>query len=62
MLLVVGSKSDARRYVDTFYAKAASNDKELFVVEGATHVDLYDVPQYVEPAVAKLAAFFSDKL
>jgi len=62
LLLVVGSKSDARRYVDTFYAKAASNDKELFVVEGATHVDLYDVPQYVEPAVAKLAAFFSDKL
>ncbi len=62
LLLVVGSKSDARRYVDTFHEKAASNDKELFVVEGATHVDLYDVPQYVELAVAKLADFFSDKL
>lgn len=40
----------------------ASKDKELFVVEGATHVDLYGVRRYVEPAVAKLAAFFSGKL
>ena len=62
LLLVVGSKSDARRFVDTYHEKAASNDKEVVVVEGATHVDLYDVPQYVEPAVAKLATFFSNKL
>ena len=36
--------------------------KELFVVEGATHIDLYDRPQFVTPAVAKLTAFFSQHL
>lgn len=62
LLLVVGSESDARRHVDAFHQKAASNDKAVFVVEGATHVDLYDVPRHVEPAVAMLATFFSTRL
>lgn len=52
----------ARRFVDTFREKAVSNDKEPFVVDGATHVDLYDVPQYVDPTADKLATFFSSKL
>ena len=30
----------------------------LFIIEGATHIDMYDRPQFVTPAVAKLAAFF----
>lgn len=62
LLLVVGSKSDARRFVDLFHEKAASQDKEIVVIDGATHVDLYDKPQYVEPAAARLAAFFAAKL
>lgn len=62
LLLIVGERSDARRFVDTFYSKAASQDKEVFVVKGATHVDLYDVKHYVEPAFEKLAGFFSAKL
>jgi len=62
LLLVVGGESDARRFVTAFHQKAASHDKELVVIEGATHVDLYDVPQYVQLAVAKLATFFSSKL
>ena len=40
----------------------AKEPKELFVVEGATHVDLYDKPQYVDQAVAKLAEFFGKYL
>jgi uncharacterized protein len=31
-------------------------------VEGATHIALYDRPQFVTPAVAKLTAFFSRHL
>ncbi|MER7921424.1 MULTISPECIES: hypothetical protein [unclassified Streptomyces] len=33
-------------------------DAELFLVEGATHVDLYDRDQYMAPAAAKLVGFF----
>lgn len=62
MLLVVGSKSDARRFVDLFHEKAASKTKEIVVIEGATHVDLYDKPKYVDPAAARLASFFSTYL
>lgn len=39
-------------------ARAASDDKTLHVVEGANHMSLYDVPRYVDEAVAKLAPFF----
>jgi len=30
----------------------------LFVVKGATHVDLYDKPEFVSQVVAKLVEFF----
>ena len=36
--------------------------KELLIVEGATHIDLYDKPKYVTPAVAKLKEFFDEAL
>lgn len=62
LLIVVGGKSDARHFSDALFAAAASPDKELFVVEGATHVDLYDVEKYVDPAIEKLAAFYEVKL
>jgi hypothetical protein len=54
--LVVGGESDARRFVDALQERSASNDKELFVVEGATHVDLYDVPRHVEAAVVNVSS------
>ncbi|RXR08262.1 alpha/beta hydrolase [Pseudoxanthomonas composti] len=44
------------------YERSPATDKDLYVVEGAGHYDLYHVPQYVEPAVARLAAFFSRHL
>ncbi|WP_086932700.1 alpha/beta hydrolase [Agarilytica rhodophyticola] len=40
-----------------FYEKC-SEPRELFEVPGASHVDLYDVEKYVNPAVDRLAAFF----
>lgn len=60
-LFVVGSKSDARRFTDDIFnaipGEAKENKKEIFVLEGASHVDLYDRPQYVDPAVDKIADF-----
>lgn len=43
-------------------ARAASKDKSLHLVEGADHMDLYDVTKYVDEAVSKLAPFFKAKL
>ena len=40
----------------------AGEPKELFLIEGATHIDLYDKPQYVGPAVEKLADYFGKYL
>jgi fermentation-respiration switch protein FrsA (DUF1100 family) len=42
--------------------KGRTMQKELFIVEGATHIDMYDRPQYVTPAVAKLKEFFDKAL
>jgi len=40
-----------------FYEKC-SEPKELYVVPGASHVDLYDIDEYVDKAVAKMDEFF----
>jgi uncharacterized protein len=37
-------------------------DKDLFVVEGAGHYDLYYKPEYVDPAVERLAKFYAKHL
>ena len=41
-----------------FY-EAASEPKELYEVEGATHVSLYDIDEDVDRAVAKMDEFFA---
>ncbi len=62
LLMVVGSKSDAFYLSERAIERAAASDKELFVIEGATHVDLYDKEPYVGLAIKKLATFFTEKL
>jgi fermentation-respiration switch protein FrsA (DUF1100 family) len=57
VLLIAGSKADSRYFSEDAYRRA-KEPKELFLVPGATHVAMYDKPQYVTPAVAKLTEFF----
>jgi fermentation-respiration switch protein FrsA (DUF1100 family) len=40
----------------------AQQPKELFWIDGATHVALYDKDEYVTPAIAKLTEFFRTHL
>lgn len=61
LLLIVGSNADSRYFSDDAYAKA-NEPKELFEVSGATHIDMYDKPLYVQPAVKKLTHFFRQNL
>ncbi len=57
LLVIAGSKADTLFWSQDVMKKA-KDPKELHIVEGATHMDMYDRPQFVAPAVAKLAAFF----
>lgn len=57
LLLIAGSEADTKVYSDQAYA-LTQGPKELLVIGGATHIALYDLPQYVDQAVPKLAAFF----
>jgi len=57
VLVIAGSRADTMFWSQQVHQKA-KDPKELFVVEGATHIDLYDRHQFVTPAVAKLKEFF----
>ena len=59
ILLVVGEHAHSRFYSEDAYARAAE-PKELYVVPGANHVDLYD--QMDKIPFAKLESFFKENL
>lgn len=61
LLFIVGERAVSAYFSEDAYSKAAE-PKELFVVPGATHVDLYDVPEYLAVTLPKLNKFFSDNL
>ncbi|CAB3804896.1 alpha/beta hydrolase [Pararobbsia alpina] len=42
LMIVAGSKAGSLWHSHELDAKAASNSKELFIIDGATHMDLYD--------------------
>lgn len=61
ILMIAGANADSL-YTSENAIKKAAEPKELFLVPGATHIDMYDKPQYVMPAVKKLSAFFHRNL
>jgi hypothetical protein len=58
VLLIAGSKADTLFWSEQAYQKC-KDPRELYIVNGATHIDMYDRLQFVTPAVAKLSAFFA---
>lgn len=63
LLMMAGEKADSLYMTQDAFKKAAgANDKELFLIPGATHIQTYYVPEYVETAVGKLVKFFGEKL
>ena len=63
LLMMAGSIADTFYMTEQCYSKATgTQDKELFLIQGATHIKTYYVPEYVEQVVKKLTAFFGDKL
>lgn len=62
LLIMSGSKSDSDYMSREAYIKAGSPDKEYYQINGASHIQTYYVPQYVDDAVNKLKEFFGNKL
>nr|WP_319509971.1 alpha/beta hydrolase [uncultured Draconibacterium sp.] len=63
LLMMAGSKADTKYMTDEAFAKATgTTEKELFVIPGATHIQTYYVPEYVEQAMDKLNSFFGKYL
>lgn len=63
LLLIAGSQADSLYMSEEAFAKASgTQDKELFKIEGATHIETYWVPKYVDAAMGKLTAFFARTL
>jgi fermentation-respiration switch protein FrsA (DUF1100 family) len=61
LLMIAGSEAESA-YFSREAIEQATEPKELVVIDGATHIDLYDKDEYVTRAVAKLTEFFGEHL
>lgn len=61
LLLIAGTKAVTSWMTSEAYM-AAREPKEVFWVEGASHVDLYDKDDFVMAVVTKLSSFFTSNL
>ena len=63
LLMIAGSKADSLYMSEDAFAKATgTKDKELFKIEGATHIETYWKQPYVNQAVEKLTKFYGKSL
>ncbi|RJG08724.1 alpha/beta hydrolase [Pseudomonas cavernicola] len=63
LLMIAGSKADSLYMSQQAFAKATgTQDKKLFTIDGATHIDTYWVPAYVDVAMGQLTAFYARTL
>ncbi|RKT19088.1 hypothetical protein BX285_3539 [Streptomyces sp. 1114.5] len=61
MLQIVGDRA-VTSWMAVQAHQRATGPAELYWIEGASHVDLYDKKEYIDAAVDKLTAFFSTHL
>ena len=60
VLLVHGEKAHSRYFSETVYSKLTGDNKELLIIPGANHTDLYDQMDVIP--FEKLKAFFEEYL
>lgn len=60
LLMIVGSKADTKYMTDDAFNKASNAKyKELYLLDGATHIQTYWKQEYVNNAINKLANFYT---
>lgn len=63
LLMIAGSEADTRYMTDEAFGKATgTGDKELFLIDGAQHIETYWVDKYVDAAIGKLTGFYDANL
>jgi uncharacterized protein len=63
LLMIAGSKADTYYMTDDAFNKATrSKSKELFLIQGATHIETYWKQEYVSQAISKLSNFYQSSL
>ena len=61
LLLIAGSEADTRYFSQDAFERAGE-PKELMIVDGASHIDLYYKDEYVPSVAVKLADFYHQHL
>ena len=59
LLLIAGSEADTL-YMSQDAIEKAKEPKELHIIDGASHIDLYWKPEYVPQVAEKLTEFFTE--
>jgi uncharacterized protein len=60
LLMIAGSEADTRYMTEEAFPKATgTEDKELFLIEGARHIETYWVDEYVDAALGELTTFYA---
>ena len=63
LLMIAGSKADTKYMTDEAFSKAKNEiNKEIFVLDGASHIETYWKKEYVSQAVNKLVEFYGKNL
>ena len=63
LLMIAGSNAQTLYLtLDAFPKATNAKSKELFLIEGATHIETYWKPEYVSQAVNKLVDFYQNHL
>jgi fermentation-respiration switch protein FrsA (DUF1100 family) len=63
LLMIAGSKADTKYMTDEAFGKATNaKSKELFLIDGGTHIQTYWKPEYVNQAINKLTDFYGKYL
>ena len=63
LLMIAGSKADTYYMTDDAFGKAINaKSKELFLINGATHIETYWKPEYVSQAINILVNFYQANL
>ncbi|HCB1497801.1 TPA: alpha/beta hydrolase [Klebsiella michiganensis] len=63
LLMMAGTKADSLYMTESAFKKATGTpNKELFLIDGATHIETYWVPRYVDQAMSKLDNFFESNI
>ncbi|MDE5832181.1 MAG: alpha/beta hydrolase [Desulfovibrio sp.] len=63
LLMMAGDKADTLYMTEEAYGNATgAKSRELFLIPGATHIQTYYVPEYVDQAIGKLKEFYGKNL